>query len=174
MNDMGWINLSRKIWNNFLWNEKPFQKVQAWIDMLLLANYKENTVKTKTGNVTVPRGSFITSDKILEERWGWGRTKVRSFLTLLENESMVLVTRSKDGTMIKIINYDVYQSNVNNKKKEKLDAVLDRPKPKSKKENKYKPSVNRFNDFPQREYSKEHYEKLEQDFMQVENLIEGK
>ena len=85
----GWIRLSRKIFDCWLWNEKPFTKAQAWIDLLLLANYE--TRKFVLGNelVEVERGSFITSEIKLMKRWGWSKSKVRSYLCLLQSDNMI-------------------------------------------------------------------------------------
>ena len=105
----GWIRLSRKIFDCWLWNEKPFTKAQAWIDLLLLANYE--TRKFVLGNelVEVERGSFITSEVKLMKRWGWGKGKTRAFLSLLESDSMIIKNSNRKRTTITIVNYDKYQ-----------------------------------------------------------------
>jgi hypothetical protein len=36
--------------------------------------------------LNVQRGSFITSELKLMDRWGWSKSKVRAFLKLLEKE----------------------------------------------------------------------------------------
>ena len=35
----GWISIHRKIQDNLIWNDKPFNRGAAWIDLLLLANH---------------------------------------------------------------------------------------------------------------------------------------
>lgn len=106
----GWISLSRKIQDCFIWEDKPFAKGQAWIDMLLLANHSEKKVLSKNEVVLVEKGSFLTSDLKLSERWGWGRKKTRLFLELLEDEQMIVTKRNSKGTIINIVNYSVYQT----------------------------------------------------------------
>lgn len=107
--EKGWISLSRKIQDCFIWEDKPFAKGQAWVDMLLLANHSEKKFLSKNEVVNLSRGSFITSDIRLGERWGWGRKKVRLFLELLENEQMIVTKRNSKGTAITVVNYDAYQ-----------------------------------------------------------------
>ena len=38
----GWIKLHRELLLHDLWKYKPFSKGQAWIDLLMLANHKNN------------------------------------------------------------------------------------------------------------------------------------
>lgn len=103
------------IWRDFqshpFWNEKPFTRAQAWIDLILLANHED--VKTfKDGCIQLfKRGTINRSLYSLAERWGWDRKKVRSFLKLLETEKMATTVRTTRGTTITLVNYDVYQNN---------------------------------------------------------------
>ena len=88
--DLGWISLHRQLSDHWLWKEKRvFSKAEAWIDILLIANHKDN--KTLLGNelITVKRGSFITSEIKLMSRWNWSKSKVRAFLSLLQDEKMI-------------------------------------------------------------------------------------
>lgn len=107
----GWIRLHRKIQNSWLWQEKPFSKGQAWIDLLLSANHKDNKTLVGTELINVERGSFITSQKKLMDRWGWGNTKVRNFLELLKEDGMISYS-GKRYTSIKISNYEEYQKQI--------------------------------------------------------------
>ena len=76
----GWISVHRQIWNSWVWDDKPFSKGQAWIDLLLMANHEDRKVLIGNQLIIVKRGSFITSIRKLCDRWGWSNTKVRSFL----------------------------------------------------------------------------------------------
>ncbi|MBV4423430.1 hypothetical protein [Clostridium tyrobutyricum] len=104
----GWISVHRKIQYSWLWQEKPFSKGQAWIDLLLSANHKDNKALIGTELINVERGSFVTSQKKLMEKWGWGNTKVRNFLELLKEDGMISYS-GKRYTEIKISNYEEYQ-----------------------------------------------------------------
>lgn len=105
----GWISIYRKIQDSWLWNEKPFDKSHAWIDLLLSANYQDKKFLLGSNLVDVQRGSFITSQSKLMDKWGWGNTKVRSFLKLLSEDNMIKYS-GKKFTLIKILNYEEYQS----------------------------------------------------------------
>lgn len=105
----GWISVHRTIFNNWLWEDKPFSKGQAWIDLLLLANHSDE--KTLLGNelIHVKRGSKVTSLRKLSKRWGWSIKKVNNFLNLLESDNMIVVKRNTKRTAYTIVNYNDYQ-----------------------------------------------------------------
>ena len=109
MADTNWIKLNRKIWDNFLWNfEKP-QYAMAWIDLLLMANYKDKQIMFDGKVETIQRGSFVTSMVKLSERWCMNRKTVKGFLDVLQESGMITYTTSKKCTTIFITNYLVYQ-----------------------------------------------------------------
>lgn len=105
----GWIKLNRSIQENWLWEEKPFDKKSAWIDLLLMANHKNNKFPLGNEIIEVEQGSFITSEIKLMNRWGWSKTKLRNFLKLLESEKMITKVVDRKKTTISIVNYKVYQ-----------------------------------------------------------------
>ena len=105
----GWIKLNRSIQDHWLWKEKPFDKKSAWIDLLLMANHKDNKFMLGNEIVYVKQGSFITSEVKLMNRWGWSKTKVRNFLNVLEAENMISREADRKKTTINIVNYTVYQ-----------------------------------------------------------------
>ena len=107
---IGWISIHRKIQECFLWVDKePFDRRSAWIDLLLLANHEDKKTLFDGKAIVVNRGQRITSIRILAERWHWSRTKVTSFLDLLESENMIVRNSDKKKTLLTIVNYDVYQ-----------------------------------------------------------------
>lgn len=112
----GWIKLHRCLQKNWLWNDKPFSKGQAWIDMLMMANHETHRITTRTGFIDIDRGSFHTEERTLEERWGWSRSKVRCFLQRLTSDKMVSICVKKsttgkttEGTTVTIEKYSDYQ-----------------------------------------------------------------
>lgn len=105
----GWISLHRLIQDHWLWKDKPFDKRSAWIDLLLMANHKDNKFLLGNEIVEVKRGSFITSELKLMDRWGWSNTKVRSFLNLLEADEMIIKNTDRKKSAISIVNYNDYQ-----------------------------------------------------------------
>ena len=105
----GWIKIHRDLLDNELWSDKPFTKGQAWVDLLLLANHKDKNVLIGSHTEMVERGSFITSELKLMERWGWGRKKVKLFLNFLESQKMIERNANNKRTAITIVNYGFYQ-----------------------------------------------------------------
>lgn len=106
----GWISIYRQIQDSWLWEEKPFTKGQAWIDMLLEANHKSNKVPIGNELVEVKRGQKLWSILDMADRWGWSRKKVSNFLNLLESDGMIKQKRTTKYTLITIVNYDFYQN----------------------------------------------------------------
>ena len=115
----GYIKLHREISDHWLWDEKPFSKGQAWIDILLMANH--DTKKFTLGNelIEVERGSCITSELKLMDRWGWSKTKVRDFLELLQKDKMLVKKSDKKKTALTVCNYCVWQDSETTEKPQK-------------------------------------------------------
>ena len=127
----GWVAIYRAIQNHWLWEDKPFSKGQAWIDLILLANHTKRKFLFNGELIEVERGCFITSQLKLAERWGWSRTKVRAYLKLLQTDEMITYKSDKHKTTITIINYDLHQSIP----EEKTDNTEEKPKKKRKNSN---------------------------------------
>lgn len=105
----GWVKIHRDLLDNELWSDKPFTKGQAWVDLLLLANHRDKNALLGNCTELVERGSLITSELKLMERWGWGRKKVKLFLNFLESQKMIERNANNKRTAITIVNYGFYQ-----------------------------------------------------------------
>ena len=110
----GWICLYRDIQDNWVWEndkDEQFSRGQAWVDMLLTANHEDRKILLNGKLVTIQRGQFHTSIVKLADRWNWDRRKVKRFLELLQNDSMICTTSgTTDGTTITIVNYSKFQN----------------------------------------------------------------
>ena len=115
MSNEGWAKIYRSLSDHWLWEDKPFSKGQAWIDLLLLVNHSEKKTMIDGRLETVSVGQTITSTRKLCYRWCRSNTKVRYFLKILENESMIIVKSDRKKTVISIVNYSVYQDSDNKK-----------------------------------------------------------
>lgn len=107
MSDSGWIQLHRKIKDNWIWEDPA--KLKAWLDILMMVNHEEKKILVNGELVTIHRGEKLTSIVKLSERWGWTRRRVVRFLDLLENDKMCTTNRTANGTTIKVNNYKEYQ-----------------------------------------------------------------
>jgi DNA replication protein DnaD len=106
----GWVSIHRGIQSHWLWEDRPFSKGQAWVDLILLANHQDKTILFDGKPESVRRGSFLTSTSRLMKRWGWGNRKVLNFLSQLEKEGMLVRSPRKRCTGITLVNYERYQS----------------------------------------------------------------
>lgn len=109
MSNKGWIKLHRKVLDCWIWQEKPFDKGRAWVDLLLLAMHSDKKMLIDNEITVIERGSFMTSVLKLSERWGWSRNKVNRFLDVLEREQMLDTKRTSKGTLVTIVKYENYQ-----------------------------------------------------------------
>lgn len=103
----GFIKLDRNIFDHWIFQDA--EKFRAFVDLIQLARWKDEKLLIGNDVVTVPRGSYYTSELKLSERWSWSRKKTREFLKLLENEKMLIKKGTTKGTMLTIENYRFYQ-----------------------------------------------------------------
>lgn len=110
----GWIKLDRKLLEHWLWGKQPFSDGQAWIDLLLLANHKDEKLRFDGKIHTITKGSRITSIRKLSDRWGWSKDKTVRFLNILEEDQMIKRKSDTKRTVITITNYGFFQSPADN------------------------------------------------------------
>ncbi len=109
--DKGWVKLNRMICDNKLWFLEPFTKAQAWVDLFLNANHKNNTISIRGNLVVVKRGQLAWSEITMSKRWQWSRGKVRRFLGMLKTEQQIVQQKDRYITSITtILNYENYQN----------------------------------------------------------------
>ena len=114
--DKGYIKIYRDSREHWIWGAKPYDKARAWIDLIMIANHEKKTILFDSRPVTIERGQHMTSLKTLAERWGWTRSKVKRFLDVLKSEQMIDTKRNRNGTLITIVNYGIYQDSRNTKR----------------------------------------------------------
>jgi hypothetical protein len=105
----GWITLHRKIQNHWLWDFKHPEKYMAWCDLLMMANHEDKKFMINNSLIECKRGQLALSQLTLSSRWKWGRQKVRTFLEMLKNDSMIDIKTNQHTTIITICNYSLYQ-----------------------------------------------------------------
>jgi len=126
----GWISLHRKVLDNpVVPMSKPFSKFEAWVYLLLSVNHSEGKVVIGNDIQVVEKGSRITSIMKLCKSFGWGNTRVRNFLVLLQKDDMIRFESNSLFTKISICNYSTYQTPAEPDKSvtnyEQLDANLE-------------------------------------------------
>lgn len=84
------------------------------MDLLLLANFTDGTIRKRGIKVEVKRGQVGFSERELADRWGWSRGKVGRFLDELKNEQQIEPQngpqKNNVTSLITITNYDRYQT----------------------------------------------------------------
>lgn len=106
---MFWIKLHKKISSHWLWDDKPFSRGQAFIDLLILADDTDHKGVYRGQVVNYKRGDVNMSLLELSDRWGWSRGKTKRFLECLQVDGMVNIKRTQNRTVVTIENYSVYQ-----------------------------------------------------------------
>lgn len=113
----GHIKISRKYFQNFLWNEKrEFSRAEAWLDLIQSARYSNEPSKELINGrmVICKRGQIVASVRFLKERWNWKSTStVDRFLKLLKDEQMIGTDMEQGINVISICNYEVYNKENN-------------------------------------------------------------
>ena len=107
----GWIKINRKITEMKGYFGERFSRVQCWIDLLLLAEWKDGRMFYVRGNkVVVNRGEVGISETELSKRWGMSRNTTRARLQEMVDDGRIEQRKSKTITIIKIVKYETYQA----------------------------------------------------------------
>ena len=106
---MGFFKVDRQVFEHWLWEDKPFSKGQAWIDLIGLANYEDGKTAYQGEVIQCERGTVYRSFSYLANRWGWSRKKVKAFIDLLESDGMVTTKVTTHRTTITLVNYGKFQ-----------------------------------------------------------------
>lgn len=105
---------------------EPFTRMQAWIDLLLVANYRDSVIYVRGNKVDVKRGQIAKSQDFFATRWKWSRGKVIRFLDELQKCGQIVQQKSNVITLISVVNYEYYQQ----------DGTTDEPQTDSRQYNK--------------------------------------
>lgn len=106
----GWVKVHRDIQNCWIWEDKPFSRGQAFIDLILMVNHEDKKIMFNGSLIEIKRGSGITSLRKLGENWGWSSKKVKHFLEQLQSDKMLSYKSDSKKTLVTIENYSLYQS----------------------------------------------------------------
>ena len=144
----GWAAIYRSIQECWVWDDKPFSKGQAWIDLIITANH-EDVIKTVKGRPhKFEKGTVSMSQRKLAERWGWSRAKVIHFLHDLESTGMI-EKQTMDYTIIKLVNWDKFQ--VEHSKKQTTKQTIDQTSEQTTEQtlnNNYSTTLNKYTNKP--------------------------
>jgi len=115
----GFIKLHRNIVEDEFYFSERFTKMQALIDLQILATYKPRTLFIKGKEINLKPGELCYSIKSLADRWKWNERTVTKFLSVLEKRQRIQCKKNNVTTIITILNWetsqsDTYQNTVQN------------------------------------------------------------
>ena len=154
----GWVILSRKIQDNWIW-ENP-DMLKAWLDLIFLMNFKDRKLIIDGQLKVIKRGQYFTSIRNLASRWEWSKDRVERFLKLLESDEMITRSRTPSGTLLTLIKYEDFQGQPDTNKDTDKDKKNKRKEFNKRKEYKAaSPKKNSFDSFDQRTIDADELEK---------------
>jgi hypothetical protein len=101
-----YIKLFVSIQESPTWNEKPFGRVRAWFDLVMLASKKDETFFKRGISISVKRGQLAWSILALSKKWGWSQGRVKRFIKYLEMRDQIEEQNDQLTTIITITNYE--------------------------------------------------------------------
>lgn len=104
----GWIKIDTEISKHWLWQDA--ERLKWWLDILIMASWKDRKQLVGKQLVALRRGQFIASLSFLCKRWGRSRSMVEPFLDLLQEEGMISKEVGKNISIITVLNYEKYQA----------------------------------------------------------------
>ena len=108
----GWIKIHRQIKEHWLYTEnRVYSKFEAWMDILMSVNFTDAQTIIKGKLYNVKRGDCLYSLETWSKRWGWDKSKVRRFMSLLEKDGMIVLKSDTTTTQLTVCKYDSYQDN---------------------------------------------------------------
>ena len=113
----GFFMLKRSFFSHWLWDQdRVYNQGEAFLDLLQLAAFAPFKRVISGKLITIPVGGIAASERFLSERWKWSRTKVRHFLSLLEQDGMVKQEKDQGQTVLILCNYAKHSSYINQEK----------------------------------------------------------
>jgi hypothetical protein len=113
----GWIKLHRDILDHWIWKNNFYFK--AWIAIIMNVNHEDKKILIEGELIECKRGQSLLSLSSWVDCFGrgWTMQKVRTFFSLLKNDSMINTEGLRKTTRLTVCNYDTYQGDqqANNK-----------------------------------------------------------
>jgi hypothetical protein len=106
---LGFIKLARQLQEHAIWLGERFTRGQAWVDLLMLAQFTSYELRIRGNSVPLERGQIGHSKAYLAGRWKWDRKTVQKYLDDLENDGMITQQKTRVVTVITIVNYSTWQ-----------------------------------------------------------------
>ncbi|MCT8970874.1 hypothetical protein [Microbaculum marinisediminis] len=106
----GYIKITRAVFDHPSFAREAFTEREAWLWLIAEAAWRERAADINGEAVPLGRGELAHSERWLARRWRWSRSRVQRFRDRLERDGMIESVPGKVGTVVRIVNYDRYQS----------------------------------------------------------------
>jgi len=103
----GWIKLHRKILDNPIFHNPELYQLFSFC--LLRANHNETKIIWNSQEESLEKGCFITGRKVIAEALGQSESAIYRKLKVLEKLKMITVKSNNKYSVVKVLNYGVYQ-----------------------------------------------------------------
>ena len=111
MSTIGWLRLHRQTMDSDFWLiDQPFSFRDAFIHVLLSANWTPGTTYKNGHSIQIQRGQLLTSIRKLGNTFHWDKHKVYKWLEFMAATNMITTKSVGFGTVLTVVNYDKYQS----------------------------------------------------------------
>ena len=105
----GWIKIQRSLTEDELYFSEKFSKIQAWIDILLLAEYRPREIYVRSVPLKLEKGQAAVSIRDLAQRWKWGVNRVQAFLKELVEFGKIDTHKRPLISVITVLGYETYE-----------------------------------------------------------------
>lgn len=112
-NRPGWIKLYNQTLDSDFWQiDQPFSYRDAFIHVLLSANWRPGITNKNGHTLQIQRGQWLTSIRKLGELFHWDKHKVYQWLKFMAETGMITSESVGFGTLLTVVKYDFYQGDV--------------------------------------------------------------
>jgi len=128
-NDQGWVKIHRVLLIKPIWQCSTAEQKTILITLLLMANHEERQWQWNGKNFKVIPGQFVTSLDSIVKTCGKGISvqNVRSALKRFEKFGFLTYETTSTGSLITIVNWDLYQKENSDDDKAPGNEVTDNP-----------------------------------------------
>jgi Ni/Co efflux regulator RcnB len=109
VSERGFFAIDRGVWEHPLFAREKFSEREAWFWLISSAAWEPIRIRVGRAWVDLARGQCAFALRFLAVRWMWSEPRVRRFLKRLTDDAAVLVSATRESTLITICKYNDYQ-----------------------------------------------------------------
>lgn len=121
----GFILLDRELLEDPMYLSERFTRMQAFVDLCFLAEYKERVLFIRGNKVTLRRGQLAKSVHELSLRWRWSANTVTKFLKELKTGGYIDIRKTPAIHVITVKNYLVTGTKDDTKNTTNTDTYIE-------------------------------------------------